>query len=153
MNELEVLYVAERRLKDPNVAFDFCEWTSCTCGHLYTASTGREPNGATDVNAPGNPSYVAAITAAARALGWVPMTGSVYDENNDNAAHYVSNYTAGLARLKPELADLDEHRLFRLVERADALRAVRDAIAVIEAEQEAARQAIIGAHDDRELSA
>ena len=40
MSTLEVLMNAERSLMDPTEPYDFGEWGSCTCGHIYHGVTG-----------------------------------------------------------------------------------------------------------------
>lgn len=128
---LEVLYAARARLENKRTKFDFGNWTTCTCGHIYAAATGGRARSEDRVAATEDERYGAVIQTVARALGWKgEQEGAWANTPASWAACYVSNYT---------FFDTDCVAGYSKVERREALRVVNEAIARIEAIQEKAR--------------
>lgn len=124
---LEVLYVARARLTRGRAEFEFVNWTTCTCGHIYAAYKGRKASSERVVAATRDQQFADVIQAVARALGWDgDVVYNAWGPENRAAwaAAYVSNYSRDAATSRFEM------------HRDDALVVVNKAIATIEARQE-----------------
>lgn len=154
---LEILRNAEQRIVNPDIEWVFSDWSSCTCGHIYTAAMGTV--GSSDVvfdEIDDETVYGQAIIAVATSLGWRyedetyhdPTIGRrgygpyEYDNMAKAAAGFVSDYTyaaaGGRAHMNPSGSESTSN-----IEREDALRVVRGAIASIEMQEDKDRVAFI----------
>lgn len=123
MTVLETLYAAKARLENNRLAFFFEDWKTCTCGHIYAATTGRKAVDDFRVTEPTG-AYLEALQTIVSAL---PGGGAGYTAHPDDLVWAVSDYTE-------QLAEDDD-----CVEREHALQVINEAIVVIEAQQEADR--------------
>jgi hypothetical protein len=132
---LEALYRSRAHLTGAT-DFEFGDWETCTCGHIYAGTNGRVASSGTRVLYPRVGRYEEVIAATARALGW---KGSVEVYPRDSPVIYVSDMTTAIARKRPEAQTAIEVGLEYDVEREDALAVIDEAIATIEQRQEADR--------------
>jgi len=116
--------------------WEFSDWTSCTCGHIYTGATGivAVDEGAISPNGVHGRAYAEVIVAVAHALGFDP-------ERNDSygATIYVSDYTHGIAYEDQSASGTLRDGRHAHVRREYALHVINKAIEVIEEQEEAAR--------------
>jgi hypothetical protein len=146
LSTLEVLEGALRHLGNPRTKWEFSDWTSCTCGHIYTAALGKKSRAEARVWKDAKDGiYIDVIKQVARALGWNGSTSEVEGLFSSNpeataAASYVSEYTQRVAEGPDWDPDEDDEVN---PERIDAIEVISQAITVIRQEEEAARQALL----------
>lgn len=144
VTELEVLYAARGSLDpDSGEVFDFDNWTSCTCGHLYGATTGVRPTAdargnqfvplGNKLNAEQRALYERALAAVVRGGHGEALVPLVEASRTRALALTVSEMTSNLAE-----AEIEGHD-----RRLAALRLVTDAIERIEADQTRARLSVL----------
>jgi hypothetical protein len=132
---LEILRLARITLSDPNEEFEFGDWNRCTCGHIYQATVEEFASESRVLDGiHHDPATVRLMADVAYALGWVPWesSNSFDPEYVVPSAHtYISDATVeGL-----EMRDDSTHR-------QGALKVIDEAIATLQAQQEAAMQAV-----------
>lgn len=118
LSTLEVLYAAKARLENPRTKWEFTHFTTCTCGHIYAAATGRRGRESKQVLRALETKHADLMVAVARALGYE-------DADAEGAVWFVSDATYDL---KPG----DQLN----VSRQHGLAVINEAIAKIEAQQE-----------------
>lgn len=123
MTTLEILYAARQSIANPRTKWDFSDWTSCTCGHIYRAA-----NGGRKASTPGQVTHTTkqkvldAFNEVSRVLE-LPVRSLPSGERMFDIA--ISDATSDRA---PENAND--------VTREHALSLIDDAIAALEAEYE-----------------
>lgn len=130
MSTLETLRIAHANLRDETQPFEFGLWNTCTCGFIYGAAVGRTAwDQAEVIDAAYEPGiYANVILDVAHALG-------SNADSADQAARYVSNYTADL------VSGWFEKR--RVPKRRHAIQVIEDAIAVIELREAKNRERVL----------
>lgn len=126
---VEVLEQALDNLRNPDNRWDFAEWTTCTCGHIYMAAAGEQAAYNGVVTTPKD-KYPEVLVATAHALGW--------DPGLDSAADYVSDYTrelAGVAR--------NNTGGYASLDREYGIQTIEDALDRIRAMEVAAMRALV----------
>lgn len=135
---LEGLKVALGRLeatKEGKGMWDFRDWNHCACGHIYTATVGLSSRDIDTVTESENPVYQAALSAVVRAAG---RQLGFADQNPEPGLlpYAVSDLTSREA-LEADMVSVDA-----------AIALVREAISLVEAEQEQARLAVLAAAEE-----
>ena len=127
---LEVLRRADRNLAERKRRYDFTDWATCNCGHIYYAATGETGNSVTvsgaltptdlmEDNYPGLDRYQKTIIATAKALGWKPYRpGLLQAERAEGATEYVSQLSSPAVRMKEGLAKSDRAHARIVIRRA-----------------------------------
>lgn len=125
MSTLEILRATRASIVDPEHQWDFGWWPSCTCGHIYRATTGHEAEDSEGVIDRENVDDRVrdAYREIARVLGLEPIEGF---KSCDVYGRAISDATFTRA----DTAIEDE------VKREHALSLIDDAITALEAEQE-----------------
>lgn len=111
LSDLEVLLNAERSLMDEDKPFDFGDWTTCTCGHIYHGATG-EYGSLVSVQTYENDVYGPVMRRVVKVLG--------LEVEADDYAGAISDYTMQIARV--------QEWQYSRVTREDSLKVIREAI-------------------------
>lgn len=137
-NTLEALREAEQELEHGTERWDFSNWTQCTCGHIFRAVEKQAAvNKSPALMGSEGPAYAEVIKEVAVALGAGATT-------IEDAAIYVSDLTIIASQTHPDEplvpGDINnrDDGTCNGVRREHGLRVVREAIAKVEAMEQAA---------------
>lgn len=142
MNSLEALLNAEATLMSPDEPFNFADWPTCTCGHIYHGVTSEygDPHRVmlfTEGEETQTTVYQEIMKEVAEALG-LRVSGTNYPQA-------ISDHTKTASGI---LQNPDDPYAFpyHQVTREDSLKVIREAITKIRALDENARLRVIDPH-------